>query len=177
MTQHTLTLDSINAMDARAFAAAFGKVYEHSPWIAERAFALRPHDGFRSLAALHAALVATVGSSTRDEQIALLRAHPDLAGVEAEAGTLTTDSTREQNAAGLDALSADEVARLRHLNARYRDRFGFPFIIAARNNTKAAIFGSLEARLHNTADMELRNALAQVGEIARLRLGAMTGQA
>ena len=168
------TLDAINGMDATTFAAAFGRVYEHSPWIAQRAFDARPPGGFASLAALHGALVATVGSATRDEQLLLLRAHPDLAGVEAAAGTLTTDSTHEQDVAGLNALSADEVARLRALNARYRDTFGFPFIIAARNNTKPAIYGTLEARLHNTADMELRNALAQVGEIARLRLVAMS---
>lgn len=169
-----LTLDAINRLDAAAFASAFGKVYEHSQWIAERAFALRPAEGFASLPALHAALVATVSAATDDEQVTLLRAHPELAGVEAAAGTLTADSTREQAAAGLSAMSADDVARLRSLNARYRQRFGFPFIIAARNNTQEAIFGTLEARLHNTPEMEVRNALAQVGEIARLRLPAMT---
>ena len=169
-----LSIDGINYFDAKAFTNAFGTVYEHSPWIAERAFSLRPADGFSSIAALHASLVATVGAASRDEQIALLRAHPELAGVEAAAGTLTDDSTREQQAAGLNALTADDVARLHSLNARYRDRFGFPFIIAARNNTQPAIFGTLEARLHNTTGMELENALAQVGEIARLRLFAMT---
>lgn len=171
------TLDAINRMDADTFAAAFGKVYEHSPWIAQRAFGHRPAAGFATMASLHGALVATVGSATREEQLALLRAHPELAGAEAAAGTLTVDSTHEQQAAGLNALSPDEVARLRALNALYRERFDFPFIIAARNNTKAAIFGTFEARLHNTAEMELRNALAQVGEIARLRLAAMSTQA
>ena len=174
MNPATYTLDAINSMDAATFAAAFGKVYEHSPWIAQRAFDARPAGGFATLAALHGALVAIVGSATRDEQVMLLRAHPELAGVEAAAGTLTTDSTHEQNAAGLNALSSGDVGRLRALNACYRDKFGFPFIIAARNNTKAAIYGTLEARLHNTTDMELRNALAQVGEIARLRLNAMS---
>ena len=157
-------------MDAAAFAAAFGKVYEHSAWIAERAFAHRPPTGFASRAALHAFLVATVHSASEDEQIGLLRAHPELAGKEAAAGTLTADSTREQAVAGLTAMSADDVVRLSSLNRRYREKFGFPFIIAARNNTKPAIFGALEARLHNTQAMELHNALAQVGEIARLRL-------
>ena len=168
------SLDDINRMDAQAFAAAFGKVYEHSPWIAQRAFALRPGGGFASLPALHAALAATVGAAPEAEQIALLDAHPELAGVEAAAGTLTADSTREQATAGLSAMTAADVSRLRALNARYRERFGFPFIIAARNNTQTAIFGTLEARLCNTREMELRNALAQVGEIARLRLVAMT---
>ncbi len=164
------SLAEVNRMDAAAFAAAFGKVYEHSAWIAERAFVLRPAAGFASRAALHAALVATVQSATGEEQIELLRAHPELAGKEAAAGTLTADSTREQALAGLTALDAEGVHRLASLNQRYRDKFGFPFIIAARNNTQAAIFGTLEARLNNTLTMELHNALAQVGEIARLRL-------
>lgn len=165
------SLADINRMDAASFAATFGKVYEHSAWIAERAFALRPATtGFASRAALHAALVATVHAATEDEQVGLLRAHPELAGKEAAAGTLTADSTREQALAGLGAMSADSVQRLSTLNTRYGEKFGFPFIIAARNNTQAAIFGTLEARLHNTRTMELHNALAQVGEIARLRL-------
>lgn len=164
------SLADINRMDATAFAVAFGKVYEHSAWIAERAFALRPQSGFPSRAALHAALVATVHSAMEAEQIGLLCAHPELAGKEAAAGTLTADSTREQAVAGLTAMNAADVNHMRALNARYREKFGFPFIIAARSNTQAAIFGTLEARLHNTRAMELHNALAQVGEIARLRL-------
>lgn len=163
-------LTDVNRMDAAAFASAFGKVYEHSSWIAERAFALRPAEGFGSRVALHAALVATVQSATEEEQAGLLRAHPELAGKEAAAGSLTVDSTSEQSHAGLNALSADDSARLAALNRRYQDKFGFPFIIAARNNTQPAIFGTLEARLHNSREMELHNALAQVGEIARLRL-------
>ena len=105
-----------------------------------------------------------------EEQIRLLCAHPELAGKEAASGTLTADSAREQTVAGLSALRAADVDHLRELNRRYREKFSFPFIIAARNNTQAAIFGTLEARLHNTRAMELHNALAQVGEIARLRL-------
>jgi 2-oxo-4-hydroxy-4-carboxy-5-ureidoimidazoline decarboxylase len=164
------SLQSINAMDAAQFSAAFGKVYEHSPWIAERAFALRPGSGFATRGALHAALVATVYAATETEQVALLNAHPDLAGKEAEAGTMTAESTSEQAVAGLSAMSRADVDRLRTMNAAYREKFGFPFIIAARNNTQAAIFGTLAARTANSRDMELRNALCQVGEIARLRL-------
>ena len=165
-----LTLATVNRMDAADFAAAFGGVYEHSPWVAACALAQRPPGGFASRAGLHAALVATVHAATEAEQVALLRAHPELAGKEAASGTLTADSTREQAVAGLTALGPAEVGRLRELNRLYREKFGFPFIIAARNNTQAAIFGTLEARLHNTRTMELHNALAQVGEIARLRL-------
>lgn len=163
-------LAEINRMDAAAFAVALGKVVEHSTWIAQRAFLLRPPAGFPSRAALHAALVAALHSASADEQIGLLCAHPELAGAEAAAGTLTADSTREQTVAGLTAMNPEDVNRLRALNRCYRERFGFPFIIAARNNSQAAIFGTLEARLHNTRTMELHNALAQVGEIARLRL-------
>jgi 2-oxo-4-hydroxy-4-carboxy-5-ureidoimidazoline decarboxylase len=163
-------LDRINQLSPEGFARVLGGVYEHSPWIAERAFALRPPGGFPSRAFLHAALVATVQSASESEKLALLNAHPELAGQEAASGRLTAASQAEQTGAGLTAMTASDVARLRGLNARYRDKFGFPFIIAVRNHTQAAIFGVLEARLHNTRAMEVNNALAQVGEIARLRL-------
>ena len=174
-TATTHSLKAINAMDALGFSAAFGKVYEHSPWIAERAFAQRPAAGFPTRGALHAALVATVYSATESEQVGLLNAHPDLAGKEAEAGTMTAESKSEQTIAGLTAMSRAEVERLQSMNAAYRDKFGFPFIIAARNNTQAAIFGTLLARTGNSREMELRNALCQVGEIARLRLADLVG--
>ena len=164
------TLQHINQFSPADFSAAFGAVYEHSPWIAERAFALKPAAGFASRAAVHAALVATVQSAAADEKLGLLNAHPELAGKEAAAGTLTSESTREQAAAGLSAMTAKDVAPLRQLNARYREKFGFPFIIAARNNTQGAIFGAIKSRLLNTRDMEFNNNLMQVGEIARLRL-------
>jgi len=166
----TYSLADVNAMDAERFSAVFGAVYERSPWIARRAFGARPAGGFASRGQLHAALVASVHSATGDEQVALLRAHPELAGREAAAGTMTAESVSEQAVAGLTAMSRAEVESLRALNLQYQAKFGFPFIIVARNNTKAAIFGTLAARLHNTREMELRNALVQVGEIARLRL-------
>ena len=169
-TASTYSLADVNAMDAERFSGVFGKVYEHSPWIAERAFSARPAGGFVSRGQLHAALVATVHSATEGEQVALLRAHPEIAGKEAVAGTMTAESVSEQAVAGLTALTRAEVESLRALNGQYQAQFGFPFIIVARNNTKAAIFGTLAARLHNSREMELRNALAQVGEIARLRL-------
>ncbi len=162
-----LTLSEINSMTPAQFAAAFGAVYEHSPWVAQRAFALRP---FSSRAHLHAALVATVQSATEAEQTDLLNAHPELAGKEADAGALTQASSQEQASAGLTAMTPALVQRLRELNARYRATFGFPFIIAVRNNSQAAIFGTLEARLNNSTAMERNTALMNVGEIARLRL-------
>jgi 2-oxo-4-hydroxy-4-carboxy-5-ureidoimidazoline decarboxylase len=161
------TLAEINAMRPSEFARAFGAVYEHSPWVAERAFALAP---FSSRAHLHSALVATVQSASETEQLALLNAHPELAGKEASAGALTAASMAEQASAGLNAMTAELVAQLRALNAAYRTKFGFPFIIAVRNNTQAAIFATLSARLHNSVVMERNTALMNVGEIARLRL-------
>jgi 2-oxo-4-hydroxy-4-carboxy-5-ureidoimidazoline decarboxylase len=164
------TLTQINTFSPAEFSSAFGAVYEHSPWIAERAFALKPEAGFASRAAVHAALVATVQSASRDEKMALLNAHPELAGVEAAAGSLTSESTREQASAGLTAMTAALVTQLREHNAAYREKFGFPFIIAVRNNTQGAIFAAVTSRLGNTRDMEFNNNLMQVGEIARLRL-------
>ena len=163
-------LSQINRHTPAEFSRVFGAVYEHSPWIAERAFALKPEGGFASRAAVHAALVATVQSASEHEKIALLNAHPDLAGVEAASGTLTCESTREQASAGLTAMTAALIKELREHNAAYREKFGFPFIIAARNNTQQAIFAAVTSRLANTRAMEFNNNLMQVGEIARLRL-------
>ncbi len=164
------TLNQINQFSPAEFSSAFGAVYEHSPWIAERAFALKPASGFTSRAGVLAALVATVHSASEEEKIALLNSHPELAGKEAAAGTLTDESTREQAAAGLSALTAADVAQLCELNAAYREKFDFPFIIVARNNCQGAIFGAIKSRLLNARTMEFNNNLMQVGEIARLRL-------
>ncbi len=163
-------LNEINRLEATQFSQLFGAVYEHSPWIAERAFALKPASGFASRAQVHAALAAVVQSASDSEKVALLNVHPELAGKEASAGTLTTASTSEQASAGLTSMTAADVEQLRELNAAYREKFGFPFIIAVRNNTQTAIFGAIKSRLFNTRAMELNNALMQVGEIARLRL-------
>jgi 2-oxo-4-hydroxy-4-carboxy-5-ureidoimidazoline decarboxylase len=164
------TLAEINRLSAVQFSQLFGAVYEHSPWIAERAFALKPACGFASRAQVHAALVATVQSASEAEKVALLNVHPELAGKEAAAGTLTSASTSEQASAGLTAMTAADVTQLRELNAAYREKFGFPFIIAVRNNTQTAIFGAVKSRLANSREMELNNCMMQVGEIARLRL-------
>ena len=166
----SLTLDQINAMTPEAFRDALGGVFEHSPWIAERAFAARP---FASVAALHAAMTDAVRRATREEQLALLGVHPDLAGKEAKDGTMTRDSTSEQGSAGLSALSREEMRRIDDLNRRYRAKFGFPFIIAVRRHTKESIFGEFERRLGNDVETELANCLEQVFLITRLRLDGM----
>jgi len=161
------TLAEINRYTPQQFSSAVGTVYEHSPWIAERAFARRP---FASPLDLQLALYGVVQGASDGEKLALIRAHPELAGREAQAGTLTSASTREQAAAGLGTLSPDEAAELRRLNARYVSTFGFPFVICARQNRKDAILGTLRARLSNTREQEIANAIAQIGEIARLRI-------
>ncbi len=164
------TLAEINRYTPQQFSAAFGAVYEHSPWIAERAFARRP---FASPLDLQLALYGVVQGASDGEKLALIRAHPELAGREAQAGTLTPASTREQAAAGLGTLTPEEAVELRGLNARYVSTFGFPFVICARQNRRDAILGTLRARLANTREQEIANAIAQIGEIARLRIADM----
>jgi 2-oxo-4-hydroxy-4-carboxy-5-ureidoimidazoline decarboxylase len=161
------TLAQVNAMPSADFLAAFGGVFEHSPWIAERALGARP---FASVDALHAAMINAVKHASLDEQLALLRAHPELAGKEAQAGTMTGDSTLEQGTAGLNALSREELARIADLNRRYREKFGFPFIIAVRRHTKDGIFREFERRLAQAPEAELVACLEQVFVITRLRL-------
>lgn len=161
------SLAAINAMSAQQFSIAFGRVFEHSPWIAERSFASKP---FANLEALHAAMVNVVRSASEADQLALLRAHPELAGREAQTNSLTPESTTEQRKAGLTALNSDEMARIVALNAAHADRFGFPFIIAARLHDKAQIFAEFERRMTLARDAEIAACLEQVYRITRLRL-------
>jgi OHCU decarboxylase len=156
-----------------AFVARFGGVFEHSPWVAERAWEgeMGPaHDG---PAGVHAALCAAFRRAGRAERLGVLRAHPDLAGKLAAAGRLTAESTAEQASAGLDLLTDAERATFERLNAAYVDRHGFPFIIAVRDHDKAGIMAAMERRLGNGTEAETVEACAQVERIARLRLEAM----
>ena len=164
-----MDITTVNRMPRAAFVAEFGGIFEHTPWVAARAYAARP---FADRDALHAALVAAVQAASHEEQLTLLRAHPDLAGREAQAGTLTDASVAEQASAGLDRLSGDEVAALLRLNAGYRARHGFPFVIAVRRHTKESIFAEFARRLCNDTATELAAALGQVYAIAGLRLAA-----
>jgi 2-oxo-4-hydroxy-4-carboxy-5-ureidoimidazoline decarboxylase len=165
-----LTIAEVNRMSAAEFVRALGGVFEHSPWIAEQAFAVRP---FAGIDALHAAMADAVRDAGREARLALLRAHPELAGKEAQAGSLTRDSTAEQAAAGLNALTRAELDRIAALNRRYREKFGFPFIIAVRRHTKDGIFGEFERRLALAPEAELANGLEQVFAITRLRLDGL----
>ena len=162
-----LTIGAVNALDAGAFAARFGDVAEDSPWVAEAAFEARP---FADREALIRAFTAAVRTAPRDAQLALVRAHPDLAGRAAVAGDLAQESRREQAGAGLDRLSPDEFARFHDLNTRYRERFGFPFIYAVKGAAKEAILAAFEARIGNDAERERAAALANVERIFRFRI-------
>src|SRR5262245_11778909 len=167
-----LALADVNALDRAAFAARLGGVFEHSPWIAERAWTRRP---FKRLADLHAGLVAEMRGGGEAEKTSLLRAHPELAGREAKEGRLTAASTGEQKSAGLGRLDAAEMRRLAELNAAYRAKFGFPFIIAVRARTKDEIFAEFAKRLARSAAEERAAALGEVEIIARIRLERMFG--
>ncbi|MEW6760338.1 MAG: allantoate amidohydrolase [Pseudomonadota bacterium] len=169
------TLPDLNSCPPAAFVDALRGIYEHSPWIAERAAAYRP---FPSLAALKQALQTVVTQASNDEQLALLRAHPELAGKAAIAGELTAESTGEQAASGLDRCSPEEYARLQELNAQYGEKFGFPFILAVkgptgRGLTRSAIIATFARRLENGIDLEMQECLRQVHRIAEIRLNAL----
>ena len=157
-------------MTRAEFRRALGGVFEHSPWIAERAWAGRP---FGSVEMLHAGMTSVVRQASRPEQLSLLRAHPDLAGKAARAGAMTDASVAEQSSAGLDRLTDEEYERFGRLNAAYREKFGFPFIIAVRSHDKAGILTAFTVRLNHTIAQEIEAALAQVFEIARLRLDGL----
>ena len=160
----------INAMDRAAFVQKFGGIFENSPWVAEKAWEKRP---FASLDDMHAAMVAVAKSAPATRQLALLQAHPDLAGKEAQAGTMTASSVAEQASAGLNALSPAEFAELSALNAAYKAKFGFPFIIAVRMHSKEGIFFEFKRRLQNDTQTEFANDLQNVYIITRLRLNKL----
>jgi allantoate deiminase len=161
------TLELLNASDSHDAVKFIGGIYEHSPWIVERAWAKRP---FRTFDALRAALRDVVEHATEDERMSLIRAHPDLVGRLARENRMTRESAHEQSAAGLTALSADEIEAFERYNAAYRERFGFPFIICARQNRKEAILAAFPERMKNTRDEETQRALVEIHKIAELRL-------
>jgi OHCU decarboxylase len=168
-----LALDDLNAMGEDAFAAALGGVFEHSPWIARDAWSRRP---FASVGELAGALEAAMRAAPRVRQRDLIRAHPELAGREARAGELTAESAGEQARAGLDRLSAAEVAELEALNAAYRERFGFPLVVCVREHTKDSILGWGRERLGHSDDDEVAIALGEIAKIARLRLDDLVAE-
>jgi 2-oxo-4-hydroxy-4-carboxy-5-ureidoimidazoline decarboxylase len=163
----TLTVDALNAMPKAEFVACLGGIYEHSPWVAEQTAGERPFSGKEHLADRMRAVVEMASESTK---LALIRAHPDLADKLARAGALSAESTREQAGLGLDRLSDAEFERFSDLNRRYRERFGFPFVICVRMTDKPGILAAFERRLEHDAAAEMAEALRQIHHIARLRL-------
>jgi 2-oxo-4-hydroxy-4-carboxy-5-ureidoimidazoline decarboxylase len=169
MTATTYSLVEINVMSGADFVAALGEVFEHAPWVAERAAAGRPYP---TVGALHDALMQAVHDAPAARQLAFVRGHPELGGKLARAGEMTEASRSEQGGLGLDRLNDEEFTRFERLNAAYRARFAFPFIICVRRHTRASILAEFERRLGNDPAAELATALAEIGHITRLRLEA-----
>ena len=164
-------LAALNDMEQGMFTSILGGVFEHSPWVAERAWHARP---FATAEALHAAMVSAVSTSSRDERLALLRAHPELAGCEAGEGRLTHDSNAEQGRLGFTALTRTELERMAQLNRAYASKFGFPAIVAlARHQTREAVLAEIAGRIANDLEAEVANGLAQVSHITRARLARL----
>jgi 2-oxo-4-hydroxy-4-carboxy-5-ureidoimidazoline decarboxylase len=157
------SIAAINQLEREQFVERVGWVFEHSPWVAERAWRHRP---FASLDQLCERMNGEVDAASIDERLALLRAHPDL-GTRAK---VSASSASEQAGAGLDQLTADEYRRLTELNSAYREKFGFPFLLAVKGSGKSAILEALEVRLNATREDEFQEALRQVFRIARFRL-------
>ena len=163
-----MELDRLSRAD---FVEKLGSIFEHSPWVAEGVADARP---FGTIEELHAAMVAVVMAAGPERQLALLQAHPELAGKLARAGGLTRASAGEQASVGLDKLDEAEIARFDRANAIYRERFGFPFIIAVKaQRDRRAILDAIETRVGHDRSTELATALAEVAKIARFRLEAL----
>lgn len=164
------TLAALNAAPPAAFVETLAEIFEHSPWVAEAAEGARP---FESRESLLAAMVAVVLAAPQPQKLALIRAHPDLAGRLAVQGELTEASTAEQASAGLDQCTPAELTRFRSLNQAYTTKFGFPFVMAIKGRSRAEILDSFAQRLENDDAAEFDAALEQIAEIARLRLMAL----
>ena len=155
------------------FIARFGGIFEHSPWVAEGAYDKGLGAESDTPEGLHADMAAIMRAAPKAKQLALINAHPDLAGKLHAAGRLTADSTKEKSSAGLDMLTDAERARFMELNDSYKARFGFPFILAVKGRTKAEILDAFETRLHHSEEQEFATALEQIEKIALLRLKDM----
>jgi len=160
--------------DKQAFVARFGAVFEHSPWVAERAWQRRP---FASVDLLHKAMVQVAAEATMEERLALVRAHPELAGREAKDDVLSVGSSGEQGRFGFTSLGKEEFLKMQEINRAYRERFGFPCIIALRlHQSRDSVMREMQQRLRNSPEIELNNALRQIGHIARGRLEKLFGE-
>jgi 2-oxo-4-hydroxy-4-carboxy-5-ureidoimidazoline decarboxylase len=167
MTTKLFSLQDLNALNQQEFTQALSPLFEGPPWIVAEAWHLRP---FPTRKDLHNALCSVMYQAPLDKQIALLQSHPDLVGRAALEGKLSSASTSEQAAAGLDRLSAEEIATFTRFNQAYQERFGFPFVICARENKKGSILAGFTTRLGNHRDQEIAQALREVEKICALRL-------
>ncbi len=163
----TLTAEQASRMEREEFVRQVGTVFEDSPWVAERAWERGP---FSDFAELRDALVEEMHRATREEQVKLIKAHPDLAGKAAIKGELTSESTGEQASAGLDRLSAEEFESFTHMNRDYRVRFGLPMVVCVREHDKESILRFAGERLSNSTEQEIDTALGEISKIATLRL-------
>lgn len=166
----TLTPSSLNR---DAFVAAFADIYEHSPWVAEKAFDLGLDASVDDIDGLQQRMADILLSASRDQQLALINAHPDLAGKAAIRGELTASSTSEQAGAGIHECTAEEFTRFTELNDAYKAKFGFPFIKAVKGSNRHQILAAFEERIHNSPEQEFATALAEINKIALFRLQAL----
>jgi OHCU decarboxylase len=169
-----ITLETLNGMPSSQFVATLGGIFEHSPWVAERAATARP---FSSREELLQTMREVVQQASLEEQMALIRAHPHLGARGRTSAPLTELSAREQSRAGLDACTDAEFARLRELNAAYVEKFDFPFILAVRGHDPASILATLQRRIHHEVGLERQTALQQIGLIAEYRLTELVSNA
>jgi len=167
-----ISADELQRLERERFVELFGGVFEHAPWVAERAFAAGP---FHGIEALHGTMVEAMRRAPREQQLALIRAHPDLAGRAAIAGALSAASSAEQARAGLDQCTPAEFERFRELNDKYKKKFRFPFILAVKGRTRAEILAAFEQRLDHAREAEFEAALNQIARIARFRLEDLIG--
>ena len=166
----TLTPSRLSRAD---FVNVFADIYEHSPWVAEKAFDLGLDQSVDEIEGLHQRMADILLSATHETQLALINAHPDLAGKAAIRGELTASSTAEQAGAGIGECSAEEFARFTELNDAYKAKFGFPFIKAVKGSNRQQILAAFEERIHHSAEQEFQTALAEINKIALFRLQAL----
>lgn len=159
-----------STLDRDTFVKAFADIYEHSPWVAEKAYDLGQLAELDEIEALHQRMSDILLSANHDDQLALINAHPDLAGKAAIQGELTESSTNEQAGAGIHQCTAEEFTRFTELNDAYKTKFKFPFIMAVKGSNRHQILASFEKRIHNDTDAEFKEALAQINLIALFRL-------
>ncbi|MBT3203815.1 MAG: 2-oxo-4-hydroxy-4-carboxy-5-ureidoimidazoline decarboxylase [Gammaproteobacteria bacterium] len=167
---NTISLQSINNFSQSNFVMELGSIFEHSAWVAEQVYPLRPFD---SVQRLHTLMKDIVNNADKEQRKKLICNHPELAGKEAEAGELTADSKNEQAGAGLNNCSAEELQKLRKLNRQYLEKFDFPFVIAVKKLTRYDILDAIETRLQNSVDTEFDSCITEIAKIAEFRLNQL----